>query len=58
MFAIIKPSKVVTALETLAEDRLTLNFVKGKLLDEELKRTSSKVETEHKIGTAFSSNTR
>lgn len=44
---------ILTTLETLAEDHLTLNFSKGKLLDKELICTSNKIETEHKLGTTF-----
>lgn len=43
---------IVTALETLEEGCLTLNFVKGKLL------LSNKIEIEYTIGTEFTSNAR
>lgn len=35
---------------------LNAKFVKGKLLNIELKRTSNKSKTEHKVENAFSSN--
>lgn len=48
---------IVTALETLEVERLTMEFVKAKLLDQEIKK-SSQQEGNSDDMTAFSSNSR
>lgn len=43
---------IVTALDTMADDKMTLNFIKGKLLDHQLKRKAPE-KTEKAVTTAF-----
>ncbi|VVC31869.1 Hypothetical protein CINCED_3A003640 [Cinara cedri] len=44
---------LITASEALSDDRLTINFVKGKILNEQMKRMGIRSETEIKVITAF-----
>lgn len=45
---------IVTALETLETEKLMLEFVKGKFLDQEIKRKNDHEENENDTTTAFS----
>lgn len=47
---------IVIALETMSDDKQTLNFVKSKLLDIELQRTDNNKKVKDISGTAFSGN--
>lgn len=47
---------IMTALETLEADKLTLEFVKGKLLDQEIKKQNQQEIISSDTSAAFSSN--
>lgn len=47
---------IVTALETIEAEKLTLDFIKGKLLDQEMKRKNNKIV--HPCSPAFFNNSK